>query len=207
MKEILEAALSAYNSSLIPKEYLVEALLENVSLYRDIQLKYKYSMDKISSWVKKEFPNKPKGSNFRNYLLSTQSCKYCSYCKTAKSIKEFGKNISNNDNLSDQCKECFITVYKKWYMENSAVHIQNVQVRIRNLDRALTYEEIQLVFDRDGNKCQVCGLTNEKHLINHGQRLHLDHIHPLSKGGLTTTDNIQLLCRSCNSRKSNTMDT
>ncbi|NET44579.1 MAG: HNH endonuclease [Okeania sp. SIO2B3] len=35
------------------------------------------------------------------------------------------------------------------------------------------------------------------------KELKADHIYPFSKGGLTTWDNLQLLCISCNSKKSN----
>lgn len=50
----------------------------------------------------------------------------------------------------------------------------------------------QAVYDRDGNACLHCGAT---------ERLSLDHIHPWSLGGPDTLDNLQTLCRSCNSRK------
>lgn len=36
------------------------------------------------------------------------------------------------------------------------------------------------------------------------KELKADHRHPFSKGGLTTWDNLQLLCLRCNARKSNT---
>ena len=45
---------------------------------------------------------------------------------------------------------------------------------------------------RDNYECQSCD-TNED--------LTFDHILPVSKGGQTTFDNLQLLCRSCNSAK------
>lgn len=35
------------------------------------------------------------------------------------------------------------------------------------------------------------------------QQLKADHIHPYSKGGLTSWDNLQLLCLKCNLEKSN----
>jgi 5-methylcytosine-specific restriction endonuclease McrA len=38
------------------------------------------------------------------------------------------------------------------------------------------------------------------------KELRADHIHPFSKGGLTTWDNLQLLCISCNSKKSNKLN-
>lgn len=48
------------------------------------------------------------------------------------------------------------------------------------------------VYDRDGWKCLHCGSV---------ERLSLDHIHPYSLGGEDTLDNLQTLCRPCNSRK------
>ena len=48
------------------------------------------------------------------------------------------------------------------------------------------------VYERDGNACLHCGTT---------ERLTLDHIHPWSLGGTDTFDNLQTLCRSCNSKK------
>lgn len=48
------------------------------------------------------------------------------------------------------------------------------------------------VYQRDGNACVRCGAT---------QDLTLDHIHPWSKGGPDTFENLRVLCRSCNSSK------
>lgn len=42
--------------------------------------------------------------------------------------------------------------------------------------------------------CVHCGEKNEK-------KLTIDHIHPVSKGGGDETDNLQILCKSCNSKK------
>lgn len=43
-----------------------------------------------------------------------------------------------------------------------------------------------------GHMCQHCGTT---------ERIEMDHIIPLSKGGTNHIDNLQPLCRSCNSKK------
>lgn len=48
------------------------------------------------------------------------------------------------------------------------------------------------VYERDGHACLTCGTTTN---------LSLDHIHPYSLGGPDTFENLQTLCRSCNSAK------
>jgi hypothetical protein len=51
------------------------------------------------------------------------------------------------------------------------------------------------VFQRDGGRCRQCGYA--------GPYIEYDHIMPRSKGGKNTIENIQLLCRQCNLKKSN----
>src|SRR5437667_12853822 len=46
--------------------------------------------------------------------------------------------------------------------------------------------------------CQLC-----KHPIINYEEASLDHIYPRSRGGMTTTDNLQLAHKSCNVRKRN----
>jgi 5-methylcytosine-specific restriction endonuclease McrA len=50
---------------------------------------------------------------------------------------------------------------------------------------------------RDGYACVECGAT---------ERLTIDHIQPVIRGGETTPDNLQTLCKSCNSRKGSNTD-
>lgn len=56
----------------------------------------------------------------------------------------------------------------------------------------------QKIKERDGFTCKQCGasLEQEPHLL-----LEIDHIVPVSKGGLTTEDNLQTLCWHCNRSK------
>ena len=55
-----------------------------------------------------------------------------------------------------------------------------------------TGEEWKALCDAVGNICLCCG---------EAKKLTVDHIVPISKGGANTIDNLQPLCKSCNSSK------
>jgi hypothetical protein len=54
------------------------------------------------------------------------------------------------------------------------------------------------VLKRDGFRCKYCGGTPDQ-----GYLLHVDHIVPFSKGGLTDMDNLVTSCSLCNIGKGN----
>jgi hypothetical protein len=53
------------------------------------------------------------------------------------------------------------------------------------------------VFARDEGRCQYCRLAQH----GHGATFHIDHVHPRSRGGPTSTDNLVLQCPNCSLRK------
>lgn len=53
------------------------------------------------------------------------------------------------------------------------------------------------VMERDDFRCRRCGATADD-----GARLVVDHITPVSRGGRTTLENLQVLCSPCNAGKS-----
>ena len=54
------------------------------------------------------------------------------------------------------------------------------------------------IYKRDGYRCRMCGRSGLFH------DLEIDHIKPVSKGGKSTYDNLQTLCKRCNQQKGNT---
>lgn len=55
------------------------------------------------------------------------------------------------------------------------------------------------VLNRDSFRCVFCGKSPATDL---GAKLHIDHIHPFSKGGKAVIENLQTLCQECNMGKS-----
>jgi len=57
----------------------------------------------------------------------------------------------------------------------------------------------EFIKKRDNYTCQTCGasIADQSLLL-----LEVDHIIPVSKGGLSTEDNLQTLCWKCNRTKS-----
>jgi len=80
---------------------------------------------------------------------------------------------------------------------------------LRNLEKIREYppkkpspryipSEVRIkVWHRDEGKCKRCGAKED---------LEFDHIIPVSKGGSNTENNIELLCKSCNMKKSNKIE-
>lgn len=72
------------------------------------------------------------------------------------------------------------------------VYHRQVDVGFEGPSRQIPQEVKQEVWQRDGGRCVECEATDY---------LEFDHIIPFSKGGASTVDNIQLLCRRCNLKK------
>lgn len=93
--------------------------------------------------------------------------------------------------------------YRKEYIktEKGKAHrlIKSMRRRARKLstsDGTVTKTAIDTMLLKQGHKCklcEVCLIENKKNL---------DHIIPLSKGGIHSMSNVQWLCKSCNCKKS-----
>lgn len=85
----------------------------------------------------------------------------------------------------------------KWNTEHPEAfktHLFNNYARRHGVEPGHTYEQWQAKLALAGGKCAECGST---------ERITRDHIVPLTRGGSDHIDNIQPLCRSCNTSKRN----
>lgn len=71
----------------------------------------------------------------------------------------------------------------------------NRGVRRRGTTQVLTVSQWQEVLEYFGHRCAYCNGAPE--------RLEIDHIIPVTRGGQHTPDNVVPACRSCNARKGN----
>jgi hypothetical protein len=99
--------------------------------------------------------------------------------------------------------EVVLRVKKIIYDEEA--ELSSLRAAVANLEAAIEFEKSGpkrdpipedvklLVWARDGGSCARCGSN---------QDLHFDHIIPVAKGGGNSEANIQILCQSCNLKKS-----
>lgn len=81
--------------------------------------------------------------------------------------------------------------YKK-HVQQYLEHNRKRKVRILGVNCTLTQQEWEAIKIKYGNKCLACGTT---------ENISMDHIVPIALGGTHSADNVQPLCRSCNSKK------
>ncbi|WP_018676404.1 HNH endonuclease [Riemerella columbina] len=78
--------------------------------------------------------------------------------------------------------------------EEKIKELQKIENRLNNKRDRISQKVKDAVWNRDGGRCVECGSS---------EKIEFDHIIPFSKGGSNTYRNIQLLCESCNRKKSN----
>lgn len=157
--------------------------------------------------------------------------KICNICNKEKDISNFHKNGIRNgiQYYKNQCKECRTISKRKWAQENkeklnsyqrkyiSEKGTDGVRTRMhkhRSSKFNVDFESFsisEMLNDCDW-KCQNCGckVHNERFPIAElkakgllSTKATIDHIISLSNGGDTLNENLQILCYSCNSKKSN----
>lgn len=84
-------------------------------------------------------------------------------------------------------------VFSEWFWRGKYQNKFNVSRKRTPIGPKMRHE----VFKRDKYRCKECGSTNKE------GALHVDHIIPVSQGGMDELSNLQTLCSNCNIAKSN----
>jgi 5-methylcytosine-specific restriction endonuclease McrA len=125
--------------------------------------------------------------------------KNCYKCKNNKALQEFRQvpRRVSEDLHSDVCKSCEKEAQRtRPFKERYPTESKKLYTK---LDSEARFE----IYKRDGYLCFYCG----DYLIGHSvAQASLDHIYPVSLGGLNTASNLITCCLSCNSRKNSTVD-
>lgn len=125
---------------------------------------------------------KPPLSKYSTYQYQA---KFGSWIKALEAFVEF---INSNVDSENE-----ITLGGK-ALEN----IPEEEIVFKHKTKRIPTERLKVqVLMRDGNKCRLCGVTVT------GDDIHFDHIFPWSKGGETTLENLQVLCKTHNLAKGN----
>ena len=115
---------------------------------------------------------------------------------------EYGKNVYDPNALEaaivELLKDDDVTKQKGVYEYLLSGKTKEKALSIRQF----TENERRTLYERQGGVCPMCKAEGkDKHWEI--EEMHADHIIPWSKGGHTTLDNGQMLCRDHNLQKSN----
>ncbi|MES2531944.1 MAG: HNH endonuclease signature motif containing protein [Pseudomonadota bacterium] len=154
--------------------------------------------------------------------------KPCSTCQIDKPLSEFYTDNRRPDGRASRCKLCHRKVQRHnpktqraWYQKNRERlldqareyraknpghgYLRLKQWRHRNVD-ACRAQDRQYKALRDSPDLRLATIARDGSCLRCGSvdDLCLDHILPISMGGITSFDNLQTLCQSCNLRKRST---
>ena len=142
-------------------------------------------------------------------------CKSCcsrrykeTYKKNAEYFKERTKKwcMDNPDKkrlmdskYKSENKDSVRIRHAEWHSQNKAKarsYRHNRRARVRDVGGKLSADLLDKLMTLQLGKCACCRCKLQN------IEKHLDHVIPISKGGLNVDSNIQLLCKTCNLRKS-----
>ena len=175
--EKTEAMLNNFEAVNEGKQYLID---KKTSIYMSIEKDIPFLIRKFS----KRKLNKKLGferANFHDVYYPTYIFKY----------------ISSGGNASMQCKIVLDIVN----LNEFVVYLSNIVKFKKSVagQRALMTSKLRhYILERDNYTCKLCGNSTkfEPNLL-----LEIDHIIPISKGGMTELNNLQTLCWRCNRAK------
>lgn len=209
-KNVCDCSLSVLrNAKNAPFKYICKYF--NIPINRETQNIFEEMINQISSIEE-------------TYLLVTEEKKILAeiiranapwYISTKSVLKKIGVSEINYPKISyptytffyqspgGRKTDSFSLVFNRENLEKFIEYLNGVLNRKESasVQRALMTKQLrEKIKRRDKYTCQICGnsIQKEPNLL-----LEIDHIIPISKGGLTVEENLQTLCWKCNRRKSN----
>ncbi len=108
--------------------------------------------------------------------ITDKHCHTCNQLMTIDDVNSYG----------EICFSCCSKFHARYEAAHSGVSV--IEYKRKPISKNLR----RYIMERDSN-CLKCGSVSD---------LTIDHIKPVSCGGENTHDNLQVLCRLCNSKKS-----
>lgn len=95
----------------------------------------------------------------------------------------------------DDFAEC-LRAARGYHDPNGTMWLDRIKEQLKEYQRKPIMPTLRFeVLKRDGYRCQMCGATAKE------SRLHVDHRHPVAKGGKNDLKNLWTLCADCNHGK------
>lgn len=130
-------------------------------------------------------------------------CEACSKAEHEQYLKRTIQRVRTNSKWGEKVSEISLKAeqQKTYNKKRYEVYVKTAPYRKR-----INWQEVSEI---QGMKCAVCGkMTNPNDVwLKDGRKCFgrdyptVDHILPLKRGGTDSMDNVQLLCKQCNSKK------
>jgi 5-methylcytosine-specific restriction endonuclease McrA len=88
---------------------------------------------------------------------------------------------------------------KEWndaHRESIRSHVRNRRAKINGAVGKHTQDDIMRIYKNQSGLCKYCGKEV-------GNKFHVDHVNPISRGGSNFPDNLVISCQFCNDSKGN----
>ena len=172
-----------------------EEILNNFSAVEDGKTSLKNERDEILSSIKSEVPYLIRRFSFKKLE------KNLGFSEVDFSTLYFPKYVFEYTSAGGNTSTSYDVVMDIENLNRFVVFLSE-KVKFKKSaagQRALMTSKLrQQIKERDHFTCRACGVSveQEPHLL-----LEIDHIIPVSKGGMTAEDNLQTLCWRCNRSK------
>lgn len=120
----------------------------------------------------------------------------CQYCYEEYAVDYYSK-INPEVILCNLCANMILEVVHKAQFGRDLFGRKTEEYSQKYMKKKIGLKLRLEVYERDGFKCVTCGIQ---------KNLTLDHIKPEILGGVSTIENLQTMCKSCNSSKGTKYD-